>query len=162
MEKSKRKQKTWDYDFSFIAPLPIEECITLAENNLIYERKRLGLKWRVFNQRNYVGKANEQEAYFELFISLGFLFHTVGYLKYRDFTSTFVYGTIETSATFQVYLQCGFFILATFVGIVMREIFILLWVCFAVIIFGKSTQQFIDRTKKELLGLITETFNKRM
>ncbi len=160
MEKPKRKPKTSDYDFSFIAPLSLEECVYLAENQLFYTRRL----WK-FNapvrQYKHVQKATEEAYYFEWKVYLGIHTHIICYLKYRDYLSTFVYGTFEPKIIFPVlFIAHLYSFFAIVQGFLAQQIFLMLhgiiFTPFMYMVINSQKQ----KMKKQLISVIESTFKK--
>ncbi len=119
MEKPKRKAKTSDYDFSFIAPLSLEECAYRIENRLLAPTPAsLGL------ERNYYLKSRvKRHSKFTIWFGdaiptrLEVLPRTpriVGYLNQKDNENTMVYGYCKPNRMFYSLMLMsimGFFII---------------------------------------------------
>ncbi len=99
MEKPKRKPKTSDYDFSFVAPLSLEECIYRIESGFVWPHQYIF--WTVnYAIRGNVTPINEHQARFQF--KYGRVRRLipepdvlVGYLESQNNHETLVYGHIN-------------------------------------------------------------------
>lgn len=105
MEKPKRKAKTSDYDFSFVAPLSLEECAERIENELFFPGNFL---WWTLNYGvpAKTSLINEHQAHFRVKSALpdrrAIYQPTVlsGYLERQTSNQTVVYGNIHNNTVF--------------------------------------------------------------